>query len=110
MRDPTLRTMRGYVGSRGSALDPTYEPRHKSGNSWGGLKPSPNASRTATSLTLLRRPAIGLGAGAAHQHRALAVAQALGLHERVDRLLVIDHGEGAGPVGAPQAALEPPGI
>src|SRR5215472_11832321 len=58
-------------------------------------------------LTLLRRPVVGLGAGAAHQHGALAIAQALGLDERLHRILVIDDGERARPVGAPQAALEP---
>jgi hypothetical protein len=52
-------------------------------------------------LTLLRRPAIGLGAGAAHQHRPLAVAQAVGLEEGRDALLVVDDGEGASPVRAP---------
>ena len=34
----------------------------------------------------------------------------LGLEEGLDRLLVVDDGERAGPVGAPQAALETPGI
>src|SRR5439155_24711345 len=61
-------------------------------------------------LTFLRRPAISLGAGAAHQHRPLAVAQAVGLQEGLDRLLVVDDGERARPVRAPQAALETPGI
>src|ERR1700761_8550656 len=67
--------------------------------------------RLVGSLTLLlRRPAIGLGAGAAHQHGAFAVAQAIGLDEGLDRLLVVDDRERAGPVGAPQATLETPGI
>ena len=61
-------------------------------------------------LPPLRRPAISLGAGPAHQHRPLAVAEAVGLEERLDGLLVVDDGEGAGPVGAPQAALKTPGI
>src|SRR5262249_104210 len=57
-------------------------------------------------LTFLRRPTVGFGAGAAHQHRALALAQAIGLEEWRDRLLVIDDGVGARPVRAPQAAIE----
>src|SRR5450759_3822736 len=61
-------------------------------------------------LALLRRPAIGLGAGTAHEHRAFTVAQAVGLAEGLDGLFVVDDREGAGPVGAPQAALETPGV
>src|ERR1700736_6269697 len=61
-------------------------------------------------LAFLRRPAISLGAGAAHQHRPLGVAQAVGLQEGLDGLLVIDDGERARPVRAPQAAIETPGI
>src|SRR5215467_15983877 len=64
----------------------------------------------ATSLPLARRPTIGLGARAAHQHRALAVAQAVGLDEGLDSLLVVDDRIGARPVRAPKAALESPGI
>src|SRR5450759_3098573 len=61
-------------------------------------------------LALLRRPAIGLGAGTAHQHRPFTVAQAAGLAEGLDGLFVVADREGAGPVGAPQAALETPGV
>jgi hypothetical protein len=61
-------------------------------------------------LTFLWRPTIGFGARAAHQHRSLTVAQAVYLEEGLDRLLVVDDGVGAGPVRAPQAALETPGI
>src|SRR5580700_7869769 len=61
-------------------------------------------------LTFLRRPAIGFGAGAAHQHGPLGVAQAVGLQEGLDGLLVIDDGERARPIRAPQAAIETPGI
>src|SRR5262245_8611079 len=57
-----------------------------------------------------RRPAIRLGAGTPHQHRALTVAQAVGLPEGLDGLLVVDDGEGASPVRAPQAAFETPGV
>ena len=57
-------------------------------------------------LAFLRRPAIGLGAGTAHQHRPFTVAQAVGLAEWLDGLFVVDDSEGAGPVGAPQAAVE----
>ena len=39
-------------------------------------------------LAFLRRPPIGFGAGAAHQHRPLAFAQAIGLPERLDRLVL----------------------
>ena len=67
-------------------------------------------SRPVSTIDFLRRPAIGLGAGAAHQHRPLAVAQAVGLEEGLDGLLVVDDGEGARPVRAPQAAVETPGI
>ena len=51
-----------------------------------------------------------MAVGAAHQHRPLGVAQAVGLQERLDGLLVVDDGEGARPVRAPQAAIETPGI
>src|SRR6266446_9497688 len=61
-------------------------------------------------LTFLRRTAISLGAGAAHQHRPLGVAQPVALQEGLDGLLVIDDGERARPVRAPQAAIETPGI
>src|SRR5689334_13485140 len=67
-------------------------------------------SAASLSLGFLRRPAVGLGGGAAHQHRPLAVAQTVGLEKRLGRLLVIDHGEGPRPIGAPQAALDSPGI
>src|SRR5437588_340828 len=70
---------------------------------------SPRRSREG-GLTVLRRPTVGLAAGAAHQHRPLGVAEAIGFQKRLDRLLVIDDGERAGPVGAPQAAIETPGI
>src|SRR6185369_4926862 len=62
------------------------------------------------SLTFLRRPPIGLGARAAHQHRPLAVAEAVSLEEGLDGLLVVDDGERSSPVGAPQTAVETPGI
>ena len=58
----------------------------------------------------LRRPAISLGAGAAHQHGPLPVAQTTSFEERLDGLLVVDDCERAGPVRAPQAAVETPGI
>src|SRR6202048_1901396 len=61
-------------------------------------------------LTLLRLPAISLGAGPAHQHGPLRLAQAVGLPERLDGPLVVDDGERARPVRAPQAAIETPGI
>src|ERR671924_506921 len=61
-------------------------------------------------LTFLRRPAVSLGAGAAHQHCSLTVAQAISLEEGLDGLLVVDDSERARPVGAPQAAIETPGI
>src|SRR5687767_5252014 len=67
------------------------------------------AERRASSR-LFRRPAIRPGAGTAHQHRAFTVAQAVGLPERIDRLFVVDDGEGASPVGAPQATFETPGL
>src|SRR5262249_59805993 len=60
-------------------------------------------------LAFLRRPAVSLGAGTAHQHRALTLAQAAGETEGLDGLFVVDDREGAGPVGAPQAAVEAPG-
>src|SRR5262249_49053684 len=59
---------------------------------------------------LLRRPALRLGAGTAPQHRAFTVDQEVGLAEGLDGLLVVDDCEGASPVGAPQAAFEPPRV
>src|SRR3984957_8498213 len=59
-------------------------------------------------LPLRRRPAVRLGAGAAHEHVAVAGAQAAGLDEGLDGLLVVDDRERARPVRAPQAAVEPP--
>src|SRR5258708_7343723 len=59
-------------------------------------------------LTFLRRPAISPGAGTAHQHCPLSVAQAGSLEEGLDGLLVVDDGERARPVRAPQAAIETP--
>src|SRR5438128_6776693 len=67
-------------------------------------------NRTAAILTLLRRPAVRLRARTAHEHRACALAQAVGLPEGLDGLLVVDDGEGASPVRAPQAAFETPGV
>ena len=61
-------------------------------------------------LSFLRRPAVSLCAGAAHQHGPFGVAQAGGLQEGLDGLLVVDDGERARPVGAPQAAVETPGV
>src|SRR5712671_1103531 len=72
---------------------------------FGATSPLP-----ALTLTFLRRPAISLGAGAAHQHSPLGVAQAISHAERLDGLLVVDDGERARPVRAPQAAIETPGI
>src|SRR5450759_2093124 len=61
-------------------------------------------------LALRRRPAIGLGAGTAHQHRPFTIAQTVGLAEGLDGLFEVDDREGAGPVGAPQTAVETPGV
>jgi len=58
-------------------------------------------------LTFLRRPAVSLGAGAAHQHGPLGVAQAVGLEEGFDGLLVIDDGD-ARVQRAPQANGQSP--
>src|SRR5262245_65621321 len=76
------------------------------------LNPKPHGRYTSAIMTLafLRRPAVSLGAGIAHQHRALTLAQAVGETEGLDGLFVVDDREGAGPVGAPQAAVEAPGI
>src|SRR5258705_5254725 len=63
-----------------------------------------------SALPLLGRPAIRLGARTAHQHRPFTGAQAVGLTEGLDGLLVVDDRKGASPVGAPQAAFETPGI
>src|SRR5262245_6314830 len=62
------------------------------------------------SSLLFRRPAIRLGAGTAHQHCAFTVAEAVDLAEGLNGLFVVDDGEGAGPVGAPQATFETPGV
>ena len=61
-------------------------------------------------LAFLRRPPIRLGARTAHQHRPFTLAQTISHAERLDGLFVVDDREGAGPVGAPQAALEAPGV
>src|SRR5579862_4394363 len=61
-------------------------------------------------LGFFRRPAIGLGGSAAHQHCPLGGAQPVGPEEGLDGVFVVDDGERARPVGAPQAALETPGI
>src|SRR6516165_4710843 len=73
---------------------------------------TPAAARCSVDchLIFLRQPAIGFGAGAAHQHVPLGRAQALGLEEGLDGLLVVHDGERARPIGAPQATLEAPGI
>src|SRR4030081_2389627 len=59
---------------------------------------------------LLRRPAIRLGASTAHQHCTFTVAQAVGLAEGLDGLLVVDDCEGASPVGTPQATFKTPRV
>ena len=59
---------------------------------------------------LPRLPPIRLGTRAAHQHGPLGLAQALRHAERLDALLVIDDRKRARPVGAPQAAIETPGV
>jgi hypothetical protein len=61
-------------------------------------------------LSFLWRPAISLGAGAAHQRRPITVAQAVCLQKGLDTLLVVDDSKCARPVGAPQAALDSPGV
>src|SRR4029434_3082821 len=61
-------------------------------------------------LACLWRPAISLGAGSAHQHRALTLAQAVSETEGLDGLFGANDRECAGPVGAPQAAVEAPGV
>src|SRR3954465_10601712 len=92
---PTARRPRTWIAATdGSAT----RPRRIS------LPTRPVAPASATvlaklPLAFLRRPAVRFGAGAAHQHGALAFAQARGLEERLDRLLVIHHCEGARPVG-----------
>src|SRR3954451_21176603 len=86
---------------RGRRFRPRSAIRTRRSRSWWSRR---------SELTLARRPAVGLGAGAAHQHGPLGVAEALGLEERLDGLLVVDDGEGARPVGAPQAAVETPGV
>src|SRR5258705_11623164 len=86
------------VGTRGSRSTPSRPAASLA------FANSPSASR------LFRRPAIRLGAGTAHQHCAFTVAQAIGLAERLDGLLVVDDSEGASPVGTPQAAFETPGV
>src|ERR1700730_2485024 len=68
------------------------------------------ASDWYSGLSLLWRPAISLGAGAAHQRGPFSVAQAGSLQEGLDGLLVVDNSERARPVGAPQAAVETPGV
>src|SRR5947199_217048 len=55
-------------------------------------------------------PQYVVAAPARDHHRPLAVAQPVGLQERFDGLLVVDDGERAGPVRAPQTAIETPGI
>ena len=57
-----------------------------------------------------RRPTIRFRAGPSHQHRALAVAQTVGLHEGLRRLLEVDDRARARPVGAPEAAVESPRV
>src|SRR5215831_12894116 len=71
---------------------------------------APQAGSIAPRLALLRRPTIGLSTRAAHQHCPLTVAQAVSLKEGLDGLLVVDDGERACPVRAPQASVETPGI
>jgi len=56
------------------------------------------------------RPAVSALASAAHQHCPFTFAQAVGKAERFDSLFVVDDRERARPVGAPQAAVETPGV
>src|SRR4051794_39602020 len=56
------------------------------------------------------RPAIGLGARSAHEHGPLGVIQAVRVQKWLNRLLIVDDCERAGPVRAPQAAIEAPGV
>src|SRR5205814_1458588 len=85
---------RSYIRS---AVTPFYD--------CAGRTPKP-----VPALGFLRRPAVGLGSGATHQHGPLGVAEAVGLQERFDRLLVVDDCERARPIRTPEAALEPPGV
>src|SRR5262245_48270778 len=64
-----------------------------------GMLSSP--SNAATRLPLLRGPAVRSGARAAHQHGSFTLAQAGGVAEGLDGLLVVDHGEGPSPVSTP---------
>ena len=60
--------------------------------------------------TALRRPVIDPGAGAAHQRCPLAFGQAVGKAEWFDGLFEVDDRKRTGPVGAPQAAVDAPGV
>src|SRR5262249_787979 len=86
---------------------------HRSSGSRMWPSPSPTLYARAIgnpSLALLWRPSVRFGASPTHQHRALTVAQAVGLAERLDSLCVVDHGEGASPIGPPEAAFETPRV
>src|SRR5215510_11981208 len=67
-------------------------------------------SNARTRLPLLRGPAVRPGACAAHQHGPFTIAQAGGVAEGLDGLLVVDHGEGARPVRTPEATREAPRV
>src|SRR5262249_47767102 len=77
-------------------------------SSFFGILFSPSNARTR--LPLLRGPAIRPGARAAHQHGPFTIAQAGGVAEGLDGLLVVDHGEGPSPVGTPEATLDAPRV
>src|SRR5689334_19381854 len=58
----------------------------------------------------IRFPLIHPLQGLAHQYGAVARGQPVGDEERVDALFVGQEPGRAGPVGAPQAAVEPEGV
>src|SRR5262245_66530065 len=94
----------GHYSHPRATATPVRSGGFKLQRSWG------SSFHVHPSSALLGRPAVRLGARTSHQHRPLAVTQTLGLEERFGGLLVVDDRKGAGPVGAPQAALETPGI
>src|SRR5882762_6715676 len=58
----------------------------------------------------LRRPLVDALERAAHERALVALRQPIGVAEGIDALLVRQESDRAGPVGAPQAAVDAEGV
>src|SRR5215207_6087909 len=84
-------------------------------NSLADARPMPEPAPVITATLPSRRficpslalPLVDLSYRSSHEHRLVALGQALAIAERCHGLLIGQHADRAGPVGAPHAAIQP---